>query len=260
MSAAFNPAMVNTKPHPAANPQHRKEKCRICTYNGSSLDDIVWHVVSLHKFDDPVKACAEGGNIEGQMLCRFCRTSFADLKEFVRHLRGSHQSEFVSAMCQPQRNKKKQKCSEAMSEYFKDKGMLGKPKREEPAPPRWNPKMLGQAPVPAPEEEKEDERYLQTIAGTINLQGMESSHDVPVGEIKPLDISRLQTKQEATGGGVDAQFWHQLDRLDVMLHAQMRVDTDGEKCMCNICRKNCKSYVKLLQHCWETHKDFLDRM
>ena len=252
--------MVTTKPPSAANPQNRRDKCPICTYIGSGLDDIVWHVVSFHKYDDPVRACAEGGIIEGQMSCKFCRTSFADLKEFVRHLRGNHQSELVSAMCHQQRSKKKKKCSEAMTEYFNSKGMTGKPKRDEPAPPpKWNPKMLV-APMPAPEEEKEDELYLQTIADTINLQGMESNHDVPVGEITPLDISRLQTRQEAAGGGVDEEFWHQLDRLDVMLHAQMKVDTDGENSGCLICKKNCKSYVKLLQHCWETHKDFLDRM
>ena len=129
----------------------------------------------------------------------------------------------------------------------------GETRSQAPAPPPQPPAR------PTPEMSAEDQRYLQSIAGTIDLHGVETTPTETVSEFHPIDLSRLRTNQPK-GTGVDAQFWSDLESLDAVMHAKMKVDTDGGSYMCKICKKKCKTYVKLLQHCWETHKEFLDNM
>lgn len=116
--------------------------------------------------------------------------------------------------------------------------------------------------VPKPKEadieEEADEEYSRFICETVESKGLVLDQKAEVGDIAPIDPKMFQTKSQQNSE-IDKNFWKDLDALDAILHASSKVETDKGEFKCNICQKKYKSCVKLLQHCWNTHKDQLSK-
>lgn len=109
---------------------------------------------------------------------------------------------------------------------------------------------------PIIEEEKvdsDDEAYQNFIAGSINVAGIKSNQKAVIGNVAPIEPKMIHLKQQP--GEIDKTFWKDLDTLMSILEAKGHI-SDGSL-ECKLCKKKCKSNVKLLQHCWELHKDAL---
>lgn len=127
-------------------------------------------------------------------------------------------------------------------------------RKEEAENPQALPPGITEQPVQRMDEtDPDDEAFQHFIAGTINVAGVKSNRKAAIGDLAPIEPAMIQSKQQA--GEIDRQFWKDLDALDSILKAKGKIDEGS--CTCKICAKTCKSTVKLLQHCWELHKDLL---
>lgn len=100
--------------------------------------------------------------------------------------------------------------------------------------------------------EEDDTDYCDFIASTINGSNLQLRDQVQVTKISPIETQMIQQKEN---NEIDAAFWRQLDMLEALLRANNQISTDNDKFICNMCQKNCKSSSKLLQHCWDNHKE-----
>jgi hypothetical protein len=111
-------------------------------------------------------------------------------------------------------------------------------------------------PVAAPpdDEDDDDTDYFRFIASDIRADGV-VLRDERV-ELAPIAPTMLQAKAPP-GAAIDQQFWQDLDSLDALLRATRKIEETGDGFWCRICKKKFKSGVRLLQHCWELHRDQL---
>jgi hypothetical protein len=100
---------------------------------------------------------------------------------------------------------------------------------------------------------------VQFIAGSIQSNGIAPRERVDIPDVAPIRAAKVEARQPAqVAAAIDKQFWADLDRLDACLRATGKVEiTDGEF-RCKICKKKYNSDVRLLEHCWELHRDLLD--
>jgi hypothetical protein len=120
-------------------------------------------------------------------------------------------------------------------------------------------------PVPTPPEDsdlidaEEDEAYTQFIAGSIQSEGIAARDRVDIPDFAPIRAAKVEGRQAAPAvASMDKQFWADLDRLDACMRATGKVDTTDEEFKCKLCKKKYNSAVRLLEHCWELHRNLLD--
>lgn len=237
---------------------YAQDQCPLCPNGRGNWEEVLWHLVTIHHLDGLVIRLSVEGALPG--TCRNCGQVFGDLQSFANHLANTHMDVLIPTLTAISHTDKKKASWGPKIRTFLEKRLP----RGSRQPKNWQPRQQKSRPAPPPqsqEESREEQKYFQLIAGTTDLQGVDTGEAVTVSDFKPIDLSLLQASQpKASGGGVDDDFWTALDGLDSMLHAKEKVDTDEGRAVCNICRKNCKTYVRLLRHCWEKHKDMLDSM
>jgi hypothetical protein len=211
----------------------KAEECPLCKMGMDSVKSTLIHVVLEHGFWKNIQTSfLQNGTNGSRVFCR-CGKSMDD-KLFLGHLVDDHAYEIYTII----------------KETVFRKGVK-----------EWSifcEKVSALASLPEPERiDEEDREYEQFIASSIDGKGVDvKTDDVKLGELRPLDPERFQTKE--SGGAINDSFWGKLEVLLAYLESQGKVEI-GEKYYCCTCKKKFGSFVKLLQHCWETHKDMISR-
>ena len=110
--------------------------------------------------------------------------------------------------------------------------------------------------VPTEEEDPDDAIYVNSIASSIRTRGLDvSNSDVQIGAISPVNVARAHAPVD-DDVTIPKSAWAMLDCLEQKLTILGKISTEPV-CECHICRKSCRSYIKLLQHCWNHHREYL---
>jgi hypothetical protein len=243
-------------------------------------------MITLHKREELVLRGCRDLSIEGapgSIACRFCESQFSDARPFYSHLIKAHPTELATVLLDtsqiPKQNALQRASQQRQIYEFFCSYLPGMPPlpAAQPRPPPAAPRP---PPPPEPEPEPEPELKAAMPPGPADDEDEDSDSEerrrarrlasapmpIPVARVPrperkpapepavPIDPGVVQGK-----AGIDKGFWKQLDALDGILRANGLVSTDNGQYLCNMCKKEVKSWVKLLEHCWENHRDRLAR-
>jgi hypothetical protein len=217
------------------------EACPICTQFSAPIEELVLHIIVFHKYEDAILRTAldEFPPREGEYICATCRRRLRDSTSLYRHLFADHRPELFDLLQSAARQTRGRARSHDLQPLLS---------RFSLAPPQ---------PPPEDSDHEEDERYVQFIAGSIQSVGIAPPRNHV--EIAPIRAAKVEARRPApVAAAIDRQFWDDLDRLDACLRATRKIYVADGEFKCKICRKKYNSGVRLLEHCWEVHRNLLD--
>ena len=107
------------------------------------------------------------------------------------------------------------------------------------------------------DDDDQDDDYCDFISSSINSNGI-GIEKAEISPISPLELNKVKENPKYNEVVVDANFWRQIDMIEALMRGTNKIVFDESKCFCKMCNKECKSYSRLLQHCFEFHKNLLD--
>ncbi|KAH0789656.1 Zinc finger, C2H2 type family protein [Histomonas meleagridis] len=240
-------SLSKPKPPPQVQNEPPKEKpstttlhsCPICrNITSNNVEAIILHLVKVHFKQANFDANASPTHPQNKFVCLHCNQILNRINEFILHVYHEHPQNLRSVFV-------RDGSSPSMNEFLQQAFQV-ETKQPEKAPA-----------VDEDLQSEEDEEYTNLIVSTIRTRGIKNNAVATIGEIRPVMIQ--QNKQESNSENVGKSFWNKLDRLECTLQAKMKISdpTSGEF-KCNICNKGCHTYIKLLEHCWNNHRNELD--
>jgi hypothetical protein len=219
------------------------QACPICAQFSAPIEELIVHIIVFHKYEDVVLRTAldEFPARDNEFICGTCRGRLPDANSFYRHFFNHHRPKLIDILQSAARQ------------------VRGKAR-----PHDLQPLLSRFPPAPStpddsdPVDAEEDESYVQFIAGSIQSDGIVPRDRVDSPDLAPIRAAQVEARQAApVAAAIDKQFWADLDRLDACMRATGKVDMADGEFKCKICRKKYNSAVRLLEHCWELHRNLL---
>lgn len=245
-SQSYNSNSQNTARSPSSDFYPKSSQCPFCSKQFETFEEAIMHISNNHKMQSVlIKSFSNANDSE----CKFCNKSFNSPKAFIYHLCSVHRNKLLEII----RNNKPSNIPNR-TKYQKFLNLFCQ---------KWTVQEEITPDIQPKEEEENinseaDEDYMNYIASTIDVKGMASKDTASVSKVLPIQPKMLQTNNTDKESKINGDFWRQLDAMHATLVTMNKIETENGAAKCVICNKNCKTIVKLLQHCWEHHKDLVD--
>lgn len=239
-------------------------KCPLCNKFKGTKAHTLSHIIKAHDYMiNILKSIAKQRHPANTIICDICNFKTHSYDEFVTHVIENHQKRIIDILMSIDNQPLNEFCSNLKNAYEehinsektkKDKNRNNNNKVNNNN--INNNKINNNKAKNDYIDDDDDDDYCNFIASTIKSDGIQNSQKAAISDISPINIVQPKGSSEAE---IDSKFWSKLDTLDCNLQARKKITdpTKGEF-TCLICKKSCKTYVKLLKHCWENHQNEID--